>query len=94
MMKAAEEMGPGGALIATVGVPVMAAPLAVATVVKGFQSVGYGIGGLFSRKGKEEGKKANVQSPVPSSYSPAPSQSDTVGPSDFSFYNELNTGKK
>jgi len=51
MYEAAEEMGPGGALIATVGAPVMAAPLAVATVVKGFQSVGNGIGSLFKGRG-------------------------------------------
>ena len=54
MYEAAEGMGPGGALIATVGAPVMAAPLAVATVVKGFQSVGVGIGSLFS--GRERGR--------------------------------------
>jgi len=51
MYQAAEDMGPGGALIATVGAPVMVAPLAVATVVKGIQSVGAGIGSLFSRRG-------------------------------------------
>ena len=56
MYEAAEQMGPGGALIATVGAPVMAAPLAVATVVKGFQSVGTGIGSLFSGTGKGKGK--------------------------------------
>ncbi|RPB19095.1 hypothetical protein L211DRAFT_666014 [Terfezia boudieri ATCC MYA-4762] len=52
---AAEKMGPGGALIATVGAPVLAAPLAVATVVKGFQSVGSGIGSLFTGKGGKGG---------------------------------------
>jgi len=57
MFQAAEEMGPGGALIATVGAPVMAAPLAVATVVKGIQGVGMGIGSLFSGKGTEKKQK-------------------------------------
>ncbi|KAF8434917.1 hypothetical protein BGX38DRAFT_1218646 [Terfezia claveryi] len=64
MYEAAEKMGPGGALIATVGAPVMTAPLAAATVVKGFQAVGNGIGSLFKGKGgKKEGAPGEAGTP-------------------------------
>ena len=50
MWEFAKNMNPGEALIATVAAPVMTAPLAAATVVKGFQSVGTGIASLFQGK--------------------------------------------
>lgn len=61
MYKAYEEMGPGGALVATVAAPVMAAPLAVTTVVKGFASVGSGIGSLFSGRGDAAGTQPEAE---------------------------------
>ena len=60
---AAQNMGPGEAFIATVAAPVMTAPLAAATVVKGFQSVGTGIASLFQKKDKD--KTPNNQPPPP-----------------------------
>ena len=60
------DMGPGEALIATVAAPLMAAPMAVTTVVKGFESVGNGIVYMFTKKKKEEGAgEGAVPTPTP-----------------------------
>jgi len=75
MWSAAQNMGPGEALIATVAAPVMAAPLAVATVVKGFQSVGTGFASLFPTRRQAP----NNQFPTPAA-SGAPETSTSTSP--------------
>ena len=77
MWSAAQNMGPGEAFIATVAAPVMTAPLAEATVVKGFQSVGTGIASLF-KKGNQE-QTPNNQPPTPAA-SGAPETSTSTSP--------------
>lgn len=96
MMQGAGEMGPGEALIATVAAPVMVAPLAAATVVKGFQSVGTGIASLFTKgkgKGNEATKEDGKDETQPTATQPN-DQNIKMG-HDFSFYAEAQQqGKK
>ena len=75
MLSAAENMTPGQAFIATVAAPVMTAPLAAATVVKGFQSVGFGIASLFQKKGNKEQPATSEAPGNPTSTSPNPASS-------------------
>lgn len=76
---AAQNMSPGAALIATVAAPVMTVPLAAATVVKGFQAVGTGIGtgftALFQKKVNKEQTAASEAPGKPTSTSPNPESS-------------------
>ncbi|KAF8456046.1 hypothetical protein BDZ91DRAFT_767617 [Kalaharituber pfeilii] len=60
LARAYQEMNPGEALVATVAAPVIAAPLAIGTVMKGFEAVGTGIASVF-RKGKETKTPADAE---------------------------------